>query len=136
MTDYLSSKVAIVTGGMSGIGKACATALVEAGARVIVADLKATDATNIDGSLVSIPTDVSRPDECSALIRQALQQFDRLDILINCAGVFADYPALEMDASNWRRVFDVNLHGVFFCSQALKSNPRPTDGIKKPEVFL
>ena len=131
MDEHLSGKVAIVTGGTSGIGKACVAALARAGVRVVNADLNVANAAGPNDQIVSIQTDVNHPDQCSRLVEQASQHFGRLDILINCAGIFADKPALEMDASLWRHVFDVNVHGVYFCSQAFarKLVNRQTPGV-------
>lgn len=125
MDEHLTGKVAVVTGGMSEIGAACARALAQAGAHIIIADLHTENAASVsaqisagtDRQVVALQTDVSDPEQCAHLMQQSLQQFNRLDILINCAAIFADEPALQMGAAHWRSVFDVNLHGAYFCAQ-------------------
>ena len=125
MDEHLSGKVAVITGGMNGIGKVCAATLLQAGADVVIAD---PDTTQIETVLTEISADterqvqvvevdVSSPDQCHSLFRQASQRFGHLDILVNCAGLFIQQPALEMDATRWQQLFDVNVHGAYYCAQ-------------------
>jgi len=126
MDEHLSGKVAIITGGMNGIGKVCSATLIRAGADVFIADLDTTLAeaviteispdTNREVQVIEV--DVSSSDQCSSLIQQAAQRFGNLDILINCAALFIQQPALEMDTAQWQRIFEVNVHGAYYCAQA------------------
>jgi NAD(P)-dependent dehydrogenase (short-subunit alcohol dehydrogenase family) len=121
MTD-LKGKVALVTGGATGIGEACARALAEAGASVVIADREIAVAQKVAASIggLAIETDVSDEDSCRAMVALAVQNYGRLDIAVNNAGVgnkdrsrVADLPA-----SSWRKVLDTNLDGVFFSIKA------------------
>jgi NAD(P)-dependent dehydrogenase (short-subunit alcohol dehydrogenase family) len=126
MNDQISGKVAIITGGMNGIGLACTTTLFNAGASVIIADLDISQADTIineispeaHSRIIAIEADVSNPDECQQLIQKATQAFKEPDILINCAALFMQRPVLEMSPEEWQRIFEVNVHGVFYLSQA------------------
>jgi NAD(P)-dependent dehydrogenase (short-subunit alcohol dehydrogenase family) len=138
MDEHLSGKVAIITGGMNGIGKECAATLLHAGADVVIADLDTTLAetviteisTGTERQVQVVKVDVSSPDQCHRLVQQASQLFGHLDILINCAGLFVQQPALEMEATRWRQVFDVNVHGAYYCAQAFARHivKQKTDG--------
>ena len=126
MNDQLSGKLAIITGGMNGIGRACTTTLYHAGARVVIADLDISQADAIineispeaHSRIIAIEADVSQSNECQQLIHKAAEAFEKLDILINCAALFLQRPVLEMDPGEWQRIFEVNVHGVFYLSQA------------------
>jgi len=120
----LRGQVAIVTGAAQGIGRGIALVLAEAGAGVVVGDLK--DATQTvraieteGGSATSMLMDVSRPDEADRLVQFALHRHGRLDILVNNAGIDAPHGnAWDLPDEEWRRTIDVNLSGVFYCSRA------------------
>jgi len=116
-------RVAIVTGGGSGIGAACARLLAAGGARVVVADLDEGSAKliadEIGSNAVAFAVDVSDPQACERMVQTALTTFGRLDIAVNNAGIggqqsaIADYP-LE----GWAAVIGVNLSGAFYCMRA------------------
>ena len=119
-------KVAIVTGAGTGIGKACALALVEAGYRVAFAG---RDGARLERVLaeadlgpeqaLAVPTDVGDPDQVDALFERTLAAFGRLDLLFNNAGTGAPpVPLEDLTPDQWRRVVDVNLSGAFYCTQA------------------
>ncbi len=118
------SKIAIVTGAGSGVGRAAALALLGAGYRVVLAGrreepLQAVALESGAGDrALALPTDVSDPDSVRALFDAAVKAFGRLDVVFNNAGVNAPGVALEdLTVAQWRNVVDINLTGAFFCIQ-------------------
>jgi NAD(P)-dependent dehydrogenase (short-subunit alcohol dehydrogenase family) len=116
-----SGSVAVVTGGASGMGAATARELSGRGAKVVIVDQNAELATQVaDDIQATAPLigDVSDAQFCERAIDAATAQYDRLDVLVNCAGIIvrADAPGTSDD--DWRRVIDVNINGVFFMSRA------------------
>lgn len=118
-----SRRVAIVTGGGSGIGRAAALQLATDGLRLVVSDIDeaAAQATvrlieAAGGDAMSVRADVSQDADCEALVAQTVERHGRLDVAFNNAGI-AGYPLLTVDHSpaQWQRVIDVNLTGVFNC---------------------
>ncbi len=120
----LRGQVAIVTGAAQGIGRGIALVLAEAGAGVVIGDLKdSTEAVREieadGGNAAGIVMDVSRPDEADGLVDFTLRRYDRLDILVNNAGIDAPHGNVwDLPDGEWRRTIDVNLSGVFYCSRA------------------
>jgi NAD(P)-dependent dehydrogenase (short-subunit alcohol dehydrogenase family) len=119
MPGRLEGKVAVITGGASGIGRETAKRFAEEGARVCVADLadepgKET-AAEIDG--LYIHSDVTNPDDVQGMYREASERFGGLDVLFNNAGISPpdDDSILETELEAWQRVQDVNLKSVFLC---------------------
>jgi NAD(P)-dependent dehydrogenase (short-subunit alcohol dehydrogenase family) len=118
----VEGKVALVTGGGSGIGAACVRALAEAGARVLVADYDeqaaASVAAEVDGS--AFAADVTDPESCVQMVAAAVDGFGRLDVAVNNAGVGPAQlvPTAEIDLDDWRRVLATNLDGVFYSLRA------------------
>jgi len=119
------SKVAVVTGAGSGIGKAVALALLQDGWAVALAGrrlqaLEATAAASRAGDrAVPVPTDVTDPGAVTALFRAVKERFGRLDLLFNNAGASApSVPMEDLGLEQWRKVVDVNLTGAFLCTQA------------------
>jgi len=134
----LKDRVAIVTGGGTGIGRAISEHLAEAGARVIVnysrsrEDAEATvkEIQSKGGTAVAVGADVSDQSQASALMNAAITEFGRVDYLINNAGWSQRVPHAEMDKLTdeiWDHVFDTNLRGAFYCVRAaaplLKKQP-------------
>ena len=118
----LEGKVAVVTGGTKGIGRAMVEALVENGARVVFGARTAEDVERADqklgGHAVGVVCDVRRPDDCARLLDTAAQTFGGVDILVNNAGVGVYAAVEEMEVEDWDRVLETNLSGVFYCSRA------------------
>jgi NAD(P)-dependent dehydrogenase (short-subunit alcohol dehydrogenase family) len=116
--DSLKSKGAVVTGAASGIGKAIATAFIEAGARVLLCDVnaKALDlATHELGDrAIGRVVDVSDENQVEGALRAAREAFGSLDIVVNCAGFGAIMPLTELTGDKWRSVQAVTLGGVFY----------------------
>jgi NAD(P)-dependent dehydrogenase (short-subunit alcohol dehydrogenase family) len=116
-------KVAMVTGAGSGIGRAAARHLLEAGYRVVLAGRRADALAETVGAagrhgprVLAVPTDVTDPDSVRVLFERTRQTFGRLDVLFNNAGTGAPAVPLEdLAIEEWRRVVDVNLTGVLLC---------------------
>ncbi|TMF84926.1 MAG: glucose 1-dehydrogenase [Chloroflexi bacterium] len=118
---HLAGKVAIVTGGGAGIGRAIALRFAEQGARLVVADVNAETARAVAEAAghdaLAVPCDVSAPADVDRLFETTLQRFGSLDVLVNNAGlVNTERHFLEADEAWWRRIQEVNLWGVFHCS--------------------
>jgi 3-oxoacyl-[acyl-carrier protein] reductase len=122
----LAGKVAIVTGAAAGIGEAMAHLFADQGAHVFILDLNgkraaavAEDIRTSGGSGFSFVADVRSPDGVRPALRQALDQFGHIDILINNAGIYPRKPFLEMSEQEWDEVQETNLKGVFHCTKAV-----------------
>jgi NAD(P)-dependent dehydrogenase (short-subunit alcohol dehydrogenase family) len=119
-----SSKVAIVTGAGTGIGKAAALALLKEGYRVVLAGRRPgplAEVLTLGGAGengLAVPTDVSDPESVRALFDTAVAQFGRVDVLFNNAGVGAPaIPLEDLTLAQWKYVVDINLTGMFLCLQ-------------------
>ena len=123
----LRGKVAIVTGGSSGIGKEAAIALRREGAQVVVADLQASEAiaSQIDASgehVLCVTTDVRSDSSVSACIEACLRRFNRCDILVNNAGIATSLlpkPFEQLTPEEFHLVYDVNVVGIFRMCRAV-----------------
>ena len=121
----LRDRVVIVTGGAVGIGKIYAGRLVEAGARVAIADVAAAEgaalAARLGAAAVSVPTDISDPASVERMVEATLARFGRIDGLVNNASMMSVLPRrslLEIPVEEWDRVMAVNLRGLFLCCRA------------------
>jgi NAD(P)-dependent dehydrogenase (short-subunit alcohol dehydrogenase family) len=116
-------KVAIVTGGASGIGAACAITLAQGGARLVVADLdqelgeRIVSEIKASGSdAIFTRTDVGQPAAVEAMVDAAITSFGRLDVAVNNAGIGGESnPTGNYSVDGWRKVIDINLNSVFYC---------------------
>jgi 3(or 17)beta-hydroxysteroid dehydrogenase len=120
----VAGKVAIVTGGASGMGKADAIALAREGARVVVADLNAEGgqavADAIGDSATFMRLDVTDEDNWQSVVAATVEKFGRLDILVNNAGMIALGNIVDTDLAMWRKINAVNSDGVFLgCKHAI-----------------
>ncbi len=126
----LGGRVAIVTGGSRGIGRACVEHLAGAGAAVVFSYRRqarharelARAVRSAGGRAIAVQADISRTKECERLARGALRRFGRIDILVNNAGIWEppDGLAVErMSDAQWARTMRVNLDGVFYCTRAV-----------------
>lgn len=121
----LSGRVAIVTGAGSGLGAGFARALAEAGADVVIAGrrpgpLEATahSVRAVGRQCLTVPTDVTRPPECAALVEAAAGHFGRVDVLVNNAGISHVTPASRERPEDFASVVEVNLFGAYWVAQA------------------
>ena len=121
----LKDKVALVTGGASGIGKATAELFAREGARVAVADYS-PDGRNTTqaiqtagGEAIFLPVDVSDSRQVTGMVEAALQAYGRIDILFNGAGILYYGTVLETDEQAWNRVISINLGGTYLCCRAV-----------------
>lgn len=116
-------KVVIVTGAAGGIGRASALAFAEEGACVVVADIdlgRVQEVAAVMGDkALAVKVDVADEASCQSMVDQAVEKFGRLDVIFNNAGI-AGVRARTADqkSEDWRRVIDINLSGVFYCSKA------------------
>ncbi|NQX69179.1 SDR family oxidoreductase [Paenibacillus alba] len=117
------SKVAIVTGGASGIGEVAARLFAEEGAKVVIADFSdrgqaVSDQLNAKGlDTLFVKTDVSKEDDVIHMVTQTVNTYGKLDILFANAGIAKDAPADQLSMEAWQRTIDINLTGVFLCDK-------------------
>jgi NAD(P)-dependent dehydrogenase (short-subunit alcohol dehydrogenase family) len=119
-----NGKVALVTGGGSGIGRASALALAREGFAVVVAGRRpeplndtAAEIERLQAKALPVPTDVTDPESVKALFEKTRETFGRLDVLFNNAGFGAAAPIEELAYERWRAVIDTILTGSFLCTQ-------------------
>jgi 2-hydroxycyclohexanecarboxyl-CoA dehydrogenase len=109
----LKNRSVIVTGGAGGIGRAIVNTFVEAGARVVVADLRCEETKmNRNGSVIPVQTDVTKRDEVIRLRDVALREFGAIDVLVNCAGWDRLLPFVKTTPDLWEKVLSINFLGV------------------------
>ena len=125
----LKDKVAIVTGGGVGIGKAYAHGLAKEGAKVVVADIQETEARKVaadieqnGGTALAVPVDVTSEEKVHAMAAATLKAYGRIDVLVNNAGLYSALKKksfMEIDSDEWDRVMAVNVKGLFHCVKAV-----------------
>jgi NAD(P)-dependent dehydrogenase (short-subunit alcohol dehydrogenase family) len=121
----LRGKTAVITGGGSGIGRQMAGALAELGANVVLCarkvercEVAAEELAPLGVRALALRCDVRSPDDVQAVVRATLEELGSLDVLVNNAGTSWGAPAEDTPLEGWQKVLDVNLTGVFLCSQA------------------
>ena len=122
----LNERVAVVTGGATGIGFRMALGLAEAGAAVVIAsrkleacELAVKELEKTGAQALAVACDVTKQDQVEAMKDAVLQRFGRVDVLVNNAGRAWVAPPEDMPLDRWQQVFDLNITGPFLCSQAL-----------------
>jgi len=131
----LAGKVAIVTGGGAGIGRAAAIAIADAGASTVVADIDAQAAQGVaseiirsKGRALGLAVDVSSADDVSAMTRTAVEEFGGVDLLYNNAAIQINGSVTDLEEADWDRVFAVNVKGIYLCSRACIPHMRSKGG--------
>lgn len=122
----LKDKVAIVTGGANGIGEGVAIKFAQEGAKVVLCDLNEEQVKQAEkaikdqgGTVLGVVCNVTDRAQVDAMVQKAVAAFGTVDILINNAGITRDAMFHKMTEAQWDQVFDVNLKGVFHCTQAV-----------------
>lgn len=123
----LDGKVAIVTGSAMGLGKAMATALAQAGANIVIADINEEIADNTAKEIsetenveaIALKVDVTNPDVVNQMVEEVTKQFNKIDILVNNAGMTINAKAEEMSFEDWNKVINLNLNGIFLVAQSV-----------------
>jgi len=124
----LTGRVAIVTGGAQGIGRATVERFVKAGAfGVVIADVQSRRAEaaaqeimeTYGGQVLAVPTDVSDPGQVEAMVQTTMTRFGRIDILVNNASLCPIVAWEDITLDNWNRILAVNLTGMFLCTRAV-----------------
>lgn len=126
MDLFLANKVAIVTGSGNGIGAACAKALAEEGAAVVISDVDVDAAQQVCDEIVgkgckaiAVECDVSSAEQVEALVNTTVDVFGSVHILVNNAGITKDNYIIKMSEDEWDAVIDIDLKGQWLCSRAV-----------------
>ena len=123
----LKGQVSIVTGAAMGLGKAMAEALAQGGSNIVIADINISEAQNTADELmrnegikaIAIKMDVTQEDQVNSMVDKVMEQFGRIDVLFNNAGIVINEKAENTSFENWKKVMDINLNGVFLVSKAV-----------------
>lgn len=127
---HLDGQVAIVTGASRGIGRAIVIALAKVGAKVVVNYAGNTAAaeevrkliTDNGGQAITVQADVANQEAVDSLVRQTIEAYGKIDILINNAGITRDNLLMRMKEEDWDAVMNTNLKGLFYCTKAVSKS--------------
>jgi len=139
MAADLKNKVALITGGTSGIGEDTAKLFAEAGAKVVIAGRREAEGKAVvdairknGGEAMFVKTDVSKTADVKALVQKTVEKYGRIDTAFNNAGIEGNWvPLVDMAEEDWDRVISINLKGVWLClkyeiQQMLKTAAAPS----------
>ena len=122
----LANQVAIVTGGGTGIGRSIALEFAEFGANVVVSSRKLENLERVADEVkargrhaLAIQADITKKTDIDHLVQKVMEEFGRIDILVNNGGVGSPVPIIEVDEDEWDLIMDTNLKGTYFCCQAV-----------------
>jgi len=122
----LKNKIAIVTGSKRGIGKSIALELAKEGAKIVISDIDLKECQDVCDEIkkmgldaIAVKCDVSKKGDVDAMVEKTIQKFQKIDIIVNNAGVVLMKPFLEMTEKDWDFILDINLKGVFLCTNAV-----------------
>jgi len=122
----LATKVAIVTGGASNIGRGIVLAFAREGSDIVIADIDEVQAEKTaelarkqGGKVVVVKTDVTKPEQCQAMVKRTLNELGRLDVLVNCVGWIYDRLFIEKTREEWVKEVDTNYWSVINCARAV-----------------
>jgi 3-hydroxybutyrate dehydrogenase len=125
----LTNKVALITGAASGIGKKIAEVFAQEGAKIVIADLDfekakltATEIERAGGKALAVAMDVSNEEQVNEAVKNAIQHYGRIDILISNAGIQHIDPIDKLSYSNWKKILSIHLDGAFLTTRACLSN--------------
>lgn len=124
----LTGKTALVVGGAGGIGHGLDMGLAEAGADIVVADMKIDKLDDLAKKIkamgrkwLAVPVDVTQEPSVADMVKGVLKKFPRIDILVNLAGIAIRKPCVEFPVDEWQRVMDINARGTFICCKVVGS---------------
>ena len=131
----MQNKVIVVSGGAGGIGAEVSSRLASEGARVVIADLNASQAEakaagirTQGGQAFGAACDITDPEECEAVAQIAVERFGQLDGVVNCAGISKPHESMTLPPADWARMVDVQLNGAFYFTQACAKRMTSTGG--------
>ena len=127
LSKLLEGQTAVITGASRGIGKAIAISLAKEGAEVIInyssssenASKVVSEITSLGGKAYPLQADISNENSVNELIKTVLDKNNRIDVLVNNAGITKDGLLMRMKTDDWQKVLDLNLSGVFYCTRAV-----------------
>ena len=127
LSKLIEGKTAIVTGASRGIGKAIAISLAKEGAEVIInyssspenANKVVSEINEFGGKAYPLQADISNENSVNELIKKVLDKHNKIDVLVNNAGITKDGLLMRMKTEDWKKVIDLNLSGVFYCTRAV-----------------
>jgi NAD(P)-dependent dehydrogenase (short-subunit alcohol dehydrogenase family) len=122
------SRIVLITGGAGGIGRATGERFAAAGDTVVLADRSPEALAEIGARSDTVLADVTVVADCERMIAETVERHGRLDVLVNCAGVWVEGPTAEMTEGQWDRTIDVNLKGTFFACRFAIPHLERTEG--------